>query len=109
MLFAGGDAQEPMAVAEVFIRESSLLRTEKKSNGTRRKAFADEGSGLLKAPDGVLQLTLADGGGSNNERAVRDRFGDGLELFSAREQRSRTDGGARLAKRQLIGVHHAKM
>ena len=109
MLFAGVDAQEPMAVAEVFIRKASLLRTEKKSNGTGRKAFADDGSGLFKALDGVLQLTLADGGGSDNERAVRDRFGDGLELFGAGEKRSRSDGGARLAIGQLIGVDHAKM
>jgi hypothetical protein len=64
---------------------------------------------LLKAPDGMLQLTEADGGGSDDERAVRDGFGERLELFGAGEQRRRADRGTRLSECQLIGVHHAKM
>jgi len=109
MLFAGGDAQQPVAVAEVFVREATLLRTEKKGNGAGHQAFVDEGSSLLKAPDGVLQLTEADGGGSDDERAVRDGFGEGLEFFGASEERRGADRGARLAERQFVGVYHTKM
>jgi hypothetical protein len=54
-------------------------------------------------------LTEADGGSSDDERAARDGFGEGLELFGAGEQRRGTDRGACLAERQFIGIYHAKM
>jgi len=57
----------------------------------------------------VLQLTEADGGGSDDESAVRDGFAEGLELLGASEQRRGADRGARFAKSQLIGIHHTKM
>src|SRR5260370_29184647 len=109
MFFAGRDAQQPVAVADVFVREAMLLRTEEKGYGAGREAFAYEGSGLLEAPDGVVQLTEANGSGSDNERAVRDCFGERFEFFGAGEQRRGADGGTRLAKSQLVGVYHAKM
>ena len=64
---------------------------------------------MLEAPDRMLQLTEADGGGSDDKRAVRDGFGERLELFGPGEQRRGADRGTRLAKCQLIRVHHAKM
>ena len=54
-------------------------------------------------------MTEADSGCSDDERAVRDGFGNGLEFFGAGEQRRGADGGTRLAECQLIRVHHAKM
>jgi len=109
MLFAGGDAQEPVAVAEVFIRKTALLRTEKKGDAAAGGMFVKEQGGLIKAVDGVLHLTLADGGGSDDECAILDGFGEGLELFGAGEQRRGANRGARLAKSQLVGVYYAKM
>jgi len=64
---------------------------------------------LVEAADGVLQLAEADGGGSNNESAIFDGFGDGLELFGLGEHGLGADGGAGFAKSQLVGIHHAKM
>jgi hypothetical protein len=69
----------------------------------------EETRSLLEAADGVLQLTEANGSGSDDESAILDGFGDSLELFGLGEQRLGADGGARLAKSQLVGVHHAKM
>ena len=109
VLFACRNAQEPMAVAEVRIRKAALLRAKKKGNATGGKAFADEGSGLLKAADRVLQLTLPNGSGSNNEVAILDGFSEGLELSGTHEQRRGADGGTRFSKSQLVGVHHTKM
>src|SRR5271155_6138959 len=57
----------------------------------------------------MLQIPVADGGGSDDERAVGDGFGDGLELFGTLEYVRRADGGARFAKRRLVGIHHAQM
>ena len=70
---------------------------------------SDEGSGLFKAPDRMLQLTFADGGRPDDERAIFYGFGDSFELFGAGEQRRGADRGTRLTKGQLIGVNHAKM
>jgi len=56
-----------------------------------------------------MQSPMADGGGSHDERAIGDRFGDGLELFGAGEQRRGADGGTRLAKRGLVGIHDAQV
>jgi hypothetical protein len=64
---------------------------------------------LLEAPDGMLQLTEADGGGSDDESAVRDGFGEGLEFFGAGKHRRGADCGSRLAERQFIGVYYAQM
>ena len=54
-------------------------------------------------------MTEADGGGSDDQCAIRYGFGDSLELFGEGEQRRGADGGTRLAKSQFIWVHHAKM
>ena len=54
-------------------------------------------------------MTEADSGGSDDESAVRDGFGDGLELLGASEQRCGADCGTRFAKSQLIGIYHTKM
>jgi hypothetical protein len=109
MLFARGNAQQPVAVAEIFIRKTALFGTEKKGDSAGRKAFEDEGRGFFEAPDGVLQLTGAHGRGSDDQRAILHSFGDGLELFGLGEQRLGADGGTRLPKCQLVRVHHTKM
>jgi hypothetical protein len=96
-------------VAEVFIRKAALFRTEKKADAAAGQMLVEKTRGLLKAADGMLQLTEADGGGSDDEPAIFDGFADGLELFSLGEQRLGANGGARFAKSQLVGVHHAKM
>jgi hypothetical protein len=109
MLFARGYAHEPMAVAEVFVREAALLRTKKKGDAALSKMLVEWMGGLIESTDRVVQLALADGGGSDHERAILYGFGDGLELLGFGEQRRGADRGTRLAKRQFIGIHHAKM
>ena len=52
-----------------------------------------------------MQGPMANGRGSHDQRAIGDRFSDGFELFGAREQRRCADGGTRLAKRGLVGIH----
>lgn len=96
-------------MAEVFIGKTALLRTEENGDRAGRKAFADEGSGLLKAPDRVLQLTETDGRSSDDQRAVPDGFGEGFALFGAGEQRRGADRRARLAECQFVGVYDTQM
>jgi len=109
MFLARGDAQQPMAVAEIFIRKAALLGTEKQGGAAAGEMRAQDTGRLLGAADRMLQLTLANGSGSDDQGAIRDGFGDGLELFGTGKQRLGANRGARLAKGQLKGVHHAKM
>jgi len=109
MLFARGDAQEPMAVAEVFIGEATLLRTEKKGNKATGKVLVEVTCGLVQAADRMLQLPKAYGSGSHNEGAILDGFRDGLELSCSGQQRRGADGGTGLAKGQFVGIHDAQV
>jgi hypothetical protein len=109
MLFASGNAQEPMAMAEVFIRKAALLRAEKEGDAAAGEMLAEETGGLIQVAHQVLQLTLPDGSCSDDQCAIFNGFGDGFELFGSGEQRLGANGGPRLAKSQLIGIHDAKM
>jgi hypothetical protein len=109
MLFAGGNAQEPVAVTEVFIRKTAFFRTKEKGDAAAGEMFAQESRGLLEAANRVLRLAAADRGGPDNERAIRHSFRDGLKFFGAGEQWGGADGGARFAKCQFIRIHDAKM
>src|SRR5260370_36999486 len=71
--------------------------------------LAEETGSLVQAVYRVLQLTLADGGSSDDQCAIFDGFGNGLELFSTGEQSFGANGGTRFTKSQLIGGHDAKM
>jgi len=74
-------------VAEVFVGEPALLRTEEQGDAGRGKAFADEGRTLFEAPDRVLQFAEAGSSGSDDEGTVGDGFGHGFELLGADEHR----------------------
>jgi hypothetical protein len=109
MLFASGDAQEPVAVTEVFIGKASLFGAEEKGDAAAGEMLAKAARGLFEAANRVLGLAAANGSGSDYESAVRDGLGDGLELFGAGEQGHGSDGGTRFPESQLVGAHHAKM
>jgi len=109
VLFAGRDAHEPMAVAEVFVREAALLRTEEKCDTAGREMLVQVTRSLIEAANRMLQLSRAYSGGSHHECAILDGFSDGLELFGVGKQRRRSDRRTRLAKGQFIRVHHAQM
>lgn len=109
MLFAGGDAQEPMAMAEVFVRKAALFGAEQKGDSTAGQMLMDKPRSLLKAANRMQGLAAADGSGSHDEGAIRDGFGDSFEFFGAGEQRLSTDGGPRFAESQFVWIDDAKM
>src|SRR6266850_2527327 len=89
MLFAGGDAEEPVAMAEIFVGEAALFRAEQKGDAAGNKALADQRRGVFEAFDRVLRVAAANGGGADDESAVRDGFGESLELRRGRLAASR--------------------
>ena len=68
-----------------------------------------EASGWFEAANGMLRLAAADGGGSDDEGAIRDGFGNGFELFGASEQWLSANRGTRFAGGQFVGIHYAQM
>ena len=64
---------------------------------------------MLGAFDGVLRVAAAQGGGADDESAVRDSFGETLELFGAGEKKRGTHSGACFTKGQFVRIHDAKM
>ena len=96
-------------MAEVFVRKTTLLGTKKQSNTATGELLAKKTDSLIQTADRVLQLTLSNGGSSDNECAIGDGFRDGFEFRGLREQGLGTDGGARFAKSQLIRVDNAKV
>ncbi len=68
-----------------------------------------EASGWFEAANGMLRLAAADGGGADNESAIRYGFGDGFELRGLRKHRRGANGGTRFAEGQFVGIHDAKM
>src|SRR6267378_1813761 len=71
--------------------------------------FVQVTGGLIETANRMLHLSRAYRCGSHNETAIFDGFRDGLELLGFGEQRRGTNRGARLAKSQFVGIHHAKM
>ena len=109
MVLAGGDAEEPVAMAEVFVGEAALFRAEQKGDAAGNKALADQRRGVFEAFDRVLRIAATNGGGADDEVAVRDGFGESLELFGAGEKRRSAHSRACFTESQFVGVYDAKM
>jgi hypothetical protein len=70
---------------------------------------ANERRASFEAMDGVLQVTMPDRGGADNERAIGDGFGDGGEFFGAGEYGCGADGGASAFESDVVGIDDAEM
>ena len=64
---------------------------------------------MLEAFDGVLQVAAANGSGANDESAVRDGFGETLELFGSSEKRRGAHSGVCFTKSQFVWIQDAKV
>jgi hypothetical protein len=104
-----GNAQKPVTVAEVFIGEADFFGAEEQSDAAGSEALADEARALLQTMNRLLGFARADRGGSNDESAIGDGFGDGFEFLCVGKQRGSAHCGAGLAKRWIVGVDHAKI
>src|SRR6267378_3234061 len=109
MVFAGGDAQEPVTMAEVFVGEAAFFGAEQESHAAVSEALSNQRRALLGAFDGVLRVAAAHGGSADDESAVRDGFGETLELFGAGEKRGGAHSGACFTKGQFVRIQDAKM
>ena len=117
MLGAGGDAQEPVAVAEIFVGQAGFFRAEEERDAicfSACGAFACEAlknyarAGFERA-ELMMQFAAAGGGGADYERAVGDSFGYCAELLGTGEDWGGTYCGTRFAIRGVVGIYQAQM
>jgi hypothetical protein len=108
VFFARRDAHQPVAMAEVFVRQTEFLGAEQKRDVARTEPLANEARAVFQAPERMLQFSVAHGRGSHHQRAIGNSSGDGVELFGACKQFRRANGGTRLAKSRVVGIHDAQ-
>jgi len=70
---------------------------------------ANELGSNFQALERMLQVTVADGGSSNDQRTVRNRFGHGLVFFGGRQHGCGADGRTSIAKGHVVWIYHPQM
>lgn len=85
MLFASGNVQEPVTMAQIVVREAPLLRTEKECDAPIQQVSAEFPGRLVQEVQRMLQFAIADRRSADNQRAIRDRFGDVVKFFRFRQ------------------------
>ena len=112
MLFACRNIQEPMAMTEIGIGKSALLRTEQQSNtaaGRAAQMFADHRRPGIQGVKRMLEFTMTPGGGPNDKSAIGDSAGNRLMFLRVGEKFRRANSRTRFAKRQIIWIDHAQI
>lgn len=67
----------------------------------------DERRPCLQPLKGVLHIAMPNCGSSDNERAVGNGFGHGLEFLSIGQHGGCAYGGASIFECNIVGIHHA--
>lgn len=91
VLGAGGDAQQPVAVAEIFVGEAGFFGAEEERDAISlsaggalaREALQNVARPGFECAERMMQFAAAGGCGADYQRAVGDGFGYGAELFGA--------------------------
>ena len=109
MLFAGGDAGEPVAVTQVFVGETDFFGAEEKRDSLGGEGLADEIGGGFEAVCRVLRLAVAEGGGSDDQGAVGDGISYRGEFFALLHDGGGTDGRAGFAECEFVGFDDAEV
>jgi hypothetical protein len=60
------------------------------------------------SPERMVQISSADGGSADDERAIGDGFGHRFELLGTGKHVGCTDRGFRLTEGRRVGIHHAQ-
>ncbi len=107
--FAGGNAQQPVAMTEVCIGEADFFGAEQKRYTAGSEPFAQTWRRLVETPQRVVELATAGCGGADNEHAIGDGFCDGSEFTGGGEDGRSTDGGASFAERGRVRMDDAEV
>ena len=109
VFFARGDAHQPMAMAQILIRQPKLLRPKKQRHPARSNPPANQPSAVFQPPQRMVQLPMSHRRRSHHQSAVCHRFSHALVLFSFRKKRRSPHSRPRFAKRRFIRIHHTQV
>ncbi len=97
-----------MAVAQIVIREPEFFAAEDQRDRRGRDYPQHQPRAVLQPADGVLQLAMPHAGGAHDQAAIGHRVGQTGEFLRFLEQGRRAHGGARLAERDVVWIHHGQ-
>src|SRR5438445_433691 len=109
MLCASRNPHQPMAVTQVLIRETNLLRTEQEGHSARGERLANQSPALLQTSNGELRFAAAAGGGADHEGTIGHRLRHALVLIRISKQSSSAYRRPGLPKSNLVGIYHAQV
>ena len=108
MFVAGGNVDQPVAVAEFLVAQTELLRSEEQRDRRRCELLTNESRAFVEPADGVLQIAVLDRGGSDDQCTIGDSFSQASAFLGAGQQGRSTHSGTGFAKRQFVRIDHAE-
>jgi hypothetical protein len=109
VIFLGGNRQQPVAVAEVIIRQTDLFGTEQKRDASGLEVPANVYGSFIEPTQRMLQRALASRSRTDNERAVGNGLGQSFVFLGTLEKFGRADCRARLAECNCIGIDQPQL
>ncbi len=109
LLGAGGNAHQPVTVAEILVGEAALFRTEQQGDAARAQLVADKAGARRQSSQRLFRLPVTARGGADDECAVGHRLRDTVECFGASQQPGCAYRRPRLAERQFVRLHQAQV
>jgi hypothetical protein len=100
---------EPVAMAEIVIRQAAFFRTEQQSHAaSRAQPLADELRTFGQYFEWLAQFPITGSGGAHNQGAIRHGFCHAAILLRLRQQWRRAHSGTGFAERRFIRIHHSQ-
>jgi hypothetical protein len=109
MFLASGDVHQPVTITHVFVRQAEFFRSEQQSTGASGEMSTNDRSTSLQALEGMLQIAMSDGSGSDYKRTIGNRFRHSFEFFSTGQHGSGPHGGTCALKGHVVGIDHSQM
>jgi hypothetical protein len=119
ILVASGNANQPVAVAQVLVGKTEFFRSKQQGNpagilrfGLRgdcgSQSIADQPCGVLRTMNGVLQFAIANGRRSDNQRAIGHGKGNAIEELCLFQDFRRPNSRTGLAEGRIVRIHYTQ-
>ena len=99
-----GNAHQPMAMAQLFVRQSELLRAEQQCHRRLRQGAAEETRSIFQPSQRMLQTPMPQRRGAHHQLAIRHRVRKAGVVLGRLQQRRRPHRRARFAEGHVVSV-----
>src|SRR5262249_49414192 len=103
------DAHQPVAIAEIVVRQTELLRTEQQRRRTRRQMLSQQPTAVFERSQRMLELAMPERCGANYQCAAGDRLRKRVEFFRRFQNFLRVYRGAGFTESDFVRIHQAKL